>query len=113
MASPGTQYRQGDVLLIAMPALPAGLEAVPVLSHEPYPLVVGPDAGSHILQGSGGLRLYRQPNSGSAVSWIEITGDGVALDHHQHAPLTLEPGVWRVLLQREYDPAAGPRRVVD
>jgi hypothetical protein len=113
MASPGTQYRQGDVLLTAMPALPAGLEAVPLLPHEPHPLVAGPDAGSHVLEGNRGLRLYRQPGSGASASWLEVTGDDVTLDHHQHAPLTLEPGVWRVVQQREYQPVASPRHVLD
>src|SRR5689334_1162375 len=94
MTSPGTQYRQGDVLLVAMSALPADLEPVPILPHEPHALVRGADTGSHLMQTATGLRLYRQPGSAAPADWIEITGCSVTVQHHQHAPLTLEPGIW-------------------
>lgn len=38
-----------------------------------------------------------------------------ALKHEEHAPIPLDPGVYRVIQQREYDPeeAARQRRVAD
>jgi hypothetical protein len=116
MAPVGTQYRQGDLLLVAERALPAGLSAVPLATGERLPLVAhGARGGSHLLSSAPGLRAYRQRGGRDSVGWVEVSGGGITLTHDEHAPLTLEPGVWRVVRQREYDPSApgaGRRRRV-
>ena len=113
MALPGTQYRQGDLLLVAEASLPPGLEAIPWPPHGQLALVVGSAEGSHHLPAVPGLRLHRRPGSAAPAEWLEITGRPITVEHHQHAPLTLEPGLWRVVRQREHDPTTGPRPMRD
>ncbi|HYZ61445.1 MAG TPA: hypothetical protein VE650_03250 [Acetobacteraceae bacterium] len=112
MAPVGAQYRQGDVLLVAEPALPG--DAAPVaFAAEPLALVPGEAGpGSHTLAPSAVLRAYSRKGGDGSVVWIELAGT-VTLAHPEHAPVALEPGIWRVIRQREYEPAAAPRRVAD
>ncbi|MBL6081804.1 hypothetical protein JMJ56_27860 [Belnapia sp. T18] len=106
------QYRQGDVLLVAIDALPTEAEPV-AFTTEPLALVsTASGPGSHLLPPAPGLRAYRRKSSGD-VEWLELTGANLTLAHPEHAPIVLEPGIWRVVRQREYDPAAGHRRVTD
>ena len=37
----------------------------------------------------------------------------MTISHPQHGPLTLERGIWRVVRQREFDPANEPRHRAD
>ena len=108
MAPIGTQYRQGDVLLVAAAGLPAGLEPLPVPAHGIYPLASSgaPAGGSHLVPLSPAVRAFRPTGGGGAAEWLQVTGGGVTLTHPEHAPLRVEPGVWRVVRQREYDPSA-------
>jgi hypothetical protein len=112
MAPIGVQYRQGDVLLVAADRLPADVEPV-AFAAEPLALVpAAPGPGSHLLAPSPGLRVYRRRGGDGPIEWLELTGS-ITLAHPEHAPIMLEPGLWRVVCQREYDPAAGHRRVAD
>ena len=74
-----------------------------------------PDApGTHQLAPSVGLRAYRRSAGDGAIEWLEIAGGSVSLTHPEHAPMTLTPGLWQVIRQREFDPAASaPRRARD
>ena len=112
MASRGLQYRQGDLLLVAADALPVNVEPV-AFAAKPLalvPSVSGP--GSHLVDASPSLRAYCRRNGDGAIEWLDLTGT-ITLSHPEHASIMLEPGIWRVLRQREYDPVAGHRRVVD
>jgi len=43
-----------------------------------------------------------------------VTGPGpVALTHEEHAPLSIAPGDYRIIQQREYQPRETPRAVSD
>jgi hypothetical protein len=107
MAPIGTQYRQGDVLLVAEGALPPDLEAISGPTGNALALVPGtPGVGSHLLPVAPELRAYRRAGGDEPIDWLEIGSRGITLTHPEHAPLTLEPGIWRVVRQREYDPAA-------
>ena len=119
MAAPGTQYRQGDLLLTLADRLPADLELVP-LAGEPLLALMPParsGPGTHLVPSGPALRAFRQSGGEGLAEWLQITGSNVTLTHPEHAPLTLEPGVWRVTRQRQYDPAspgaAAHRRVAD
>ena len=37
------------------------------------------------------------------IEWLEVGEAGLTLTHGQHGALVLEPGLWRMGLQREYD----------
>ncbi len=109
MAPTGTQYRQGDVLLVAAAGLPAGLEPLPPPQRDLHPLAPSDAAagGSHLVPLSPGVRAFRPAGGeGGAAEWLQVAGGGVTITHPEHAPLRLEPGVWRVVRQREYDPSA-------
>jgi hypothetical protein len=49
MVSVGTQYRQGDVLLVAAQELPPDLEPLSLSMGELLPLVPGGSGGSHLV----------------------------------------------------------------
>jgi hypothetical protein len=113
MAPVDTQYRQGDILLVVVDALPA--DAEPIASAT-GPLALVPSApgpGSHLLPRSPNVRVYGRTGGDGAIEWLEISGGGITVAHPEHAPIRLEPGIWHVIRQREYDPAAGHRRVAD
>lgn len=117
MVTAGTQYRQGGILLVATERLPAAIEPVPLPGHQPLALTTGgTGAGSHLLPRAPALQAYRPAGGEGAAEWLEL-GERLTLTHPEHGPLTLEPGVWRVVRQREFDPAAPGarrhRRVVD
>ena len=111
MVTAGTQYRQGDTLLVAAEHLPAEVEPMPLPSGQPVALATGGTGfGSHLLPRAPALRAYRLAGGQGAAEWLEL-GERLTLPHPEHAPLTLESGVWRVVRQREFDPAApGARR---
>lgn len=92
--------RQGDVLLVRVRSIPKAAKrqhskGMIVLA---YGEVTGHahtvDAGKAVLSlGEGGVMF---------LTVEELT----AVRHQQHAPLTLEPGNYKVIRQREYTPEA-------
>lgn len=113
----GRQYRQGDLLLIEEERLPLGLEVIsppPGCSEVALMETDVAKQGSHIVPIGPMLSAYREVGPHAASGWLEVHGTGVTVRHAEHAPIYLEPGVWRVIPQRQYDPAkAAPRRVAD
>ncbi|OON68347.1 hypothetical protein [Hymenobacter sp. CRA2] len=97
-------YRHGDVLIAAVPALPASAVPQPglVLAH-------GEVTGhSHRIREIGAARLF---NDGRRI-YLHITAPTATLVHEEHRPITLPAGVYSVWQQREYSPEA-IRTVVD
>ena len=96
-------YRHGDVLLQRATALPAG--AFPVPGHV---LVRG--------EVSGHAHRLEDPNAGalfhSAAGFFLEVSRSTRIIHEEHAPISLEPGVYRYWQQREYSPRE-IRTVVD
>lgn len=102
------QYRHGDVLIQRRSSpIPEGVSQ---LSH--VTLAEGEATGhSHTLerpvQGAGPVlferdgQLYFKTNRKTAVT------------HQEHARIPLPRGSYEIIHQREYQPAAAPRRVVD
>jgi hypothetical protein len=69
---------------------------------------------SHIVPVGPALSAYREVGPNAGDGWLEVRGSGVTVTHSEHAPIHLEPGIWRVIPQRQYDPAtAAARRVTD
>lgn len=100
-----TMQRQGDVLLV--PAqLPKGAAAVE--SKGDVILAYGEVTGhAHRIKESAKVRMW----SAGAERFIQVL-EQTALTHEEHAPLLLQPGVYRIPQQVEYTPRE-VRRVAD
>ncbi len=100
-------YRQGDVCLIRVDALPDG--AKKESTDESVVLAYGEVTGhSH--------RLMTKVNGLSMYAWkedklVELREPG-QLVHEEHSTIALKPGLYKVVIQREYTPER-IRRVVD
>lgn len=103
------QFRQGDVLLVSVDAVPDGAKAVKreagrtVLAH-------GEATGHHHSFGAdAGVALMEVPTGERFLRVTKVA----ALEHQEHTTITVPPGVFRVIRQREYDDVEEWRRVVD
>jgi hypothetical protein len=89
---------QGDVLLVAVEATPD--DAVPEPRAERVVLAEG--------EATGHAHAVRERD---ARTWVHegqrylLTKSVTQLVHEEHAPIQVPPGVWRIVLQREYEPA--------
>lgn len=96
-----TQFRQGDVLIEKVDALPQGVRAIEreggrvILAH-------GEVTGHAHAIVEGGADLFETVN-GEHFLRLERP---VSVRHEEHAPIPLDAGVYRVLRQREYTPEA-------
>jgi len=101
-------YRQGDVGLLRISKLPQ--QAVAVESPDRIVLAYGEATGhAHAIDVSAGqARLWRSEKN----SYVEVRS-AADLRHEEHAPIRIEPGMYRVVLQREYDPVTAVRPVRD
>lgn len=91
------QYRQGDVLLEKMDNLPP--EAVRQEDDGRIVLALGEATGhAHAISTKHATRYQWQ---GDMLIDVEETSE---LVHEEHAAITLEPGIYRKVQQREYSP---------
>ena len=97
--------RQGDVLLV--PAqLPAG--AIQTETQGDVILAYGEVTGhAHRIRESTKVRMW----SAGAERFLQVM-EQTALTHEEHAPVTLQPGIYRLPQQVEYTPQE-VRRVAD
>lgn len=116
-----TTARQGDVLIQRVETLPAKLLTAPRDEHGHVVLALGEGSGHRHALRDKHVTAWRFAGSDDAeVDFIEVGGAGPATLNHEyvsgvmaeHHPITLPPGVYRVVRQREYSPA-GLVRVVD
>ena len=110
--SPGpAQVRQGDVLLVPIAELNLTTRAIPRV-------------GGRIVLAEGEATGHAHAIRSSAATLVAADGERylrvaapVTLDHEEHAALQVAPGIYRVVIQREYvPPEVSPvafRRVVD
>lgn len=106
-------FRQGDVLIELVAALPAG--AKDVTEDDRIVLAYGEVTGhAHAIyepqteaKPAGKARLW----DAGAERFLQVI-EKTALKHEEHAPVALEPGIYRVIQQREYSPEE-IRRVAD
>ncbi|HEX5826202.1 MAG TPA: hypothetical protein VFY23_01665 [Candidatus Limnocylindrales bacterium] len=115
-ATPGTHFRQGDVLLVALDeaSVPATLEPI---AHAPGRIVLaeGEVTGhAHAVHAPGAQLLHPRGNEDERLLRLPDPAD---LVHEEHATIPLPAGTYRIVIQREYVPAdivtQGWRRVVD
>lgn len=107
----GTQYRQGDILLVAETGLPSDAECLPLPADRVFALSQsdGQSGHAHSVQRPPGVMAFRARRGNGLIDWLQVIGASVTLTHPEHAPLTLAPGLWRVVRQREYDPVTARR----
>ena len=109
-----TSFRQGDLLLVAIREIPP--QAAPVAAARQRGsrrLVIarGEATGhAHTLPAVPGIRLLRTASAG----YLEVRMASALLSHEQHRALPIPAGRYRIIMQRQYDPAAaGARAVAD
>ena len=97
-------YRQGDVLIIPVAAIPNKTTAVKrdnglvILAH-------GEITGHHHSIADRQVELVTTEQANELRMWLEITTDEpVALVHQEHDTIMLPPGRYEVRRQREYAP---------
>jgi hypothetical protein len=95
-------FRQGDVLLISVDLIPPGVKEA---DHAKDGIVLawGEVTGHRHL-------VLTEPNAPKARMWdagaeryLQVL-ETTELRHEEHAEIKLKPGVYRVILQREYHP---------
>jgi hypothetical protein len=102
--------RQGDVLLVAVDAIPEGAERQPRRGR--LVLAEGEATGhAHAIEESDALEFRVGDER------FVLVRSKAQLIHEEHAPIDLPVGAYRVVIQREYEPAPiasqAWRRVVD
>lgn len=104
--------RQGDVLLLPIAAAPKNL--LPVAPEaERIVLAHGEVTGHHhSFALSERVALFREDGSGGGL-FLTVAGAPAALEHQEHAPLSVAPGAWEVIRQREWTDADEPIQVAD
>jgi hypothetical protein len=103
-----TVFRQGDVMLVRIDALPGGVKKMRVRGDRII-LALGEATGHHHSIAKKKGRLYEVPGQATIV---EVATALAELEHQEHDALPLPRGFYRVELQREYHPEA-IRRVAD
>lgn len=99
--------RQGDVLLQRVAELPKGATKKSWRKEGRIVLAYGEVTGhAHALE-----LAYSKMYEWQGDRLIECAA-GAKLEHEEHATITLEPGVYKVIQQREYTPQ-GIRNVAD
>jgi len=101
-------FRQGDVLLERIEAIPE--TAALLESNGAIVLAYGEATGHHHAIRNAKARLYRDPTT--QASYVEIAESLALLEHEEHNPISLDTGIYSVILQREYHPQEN-RRVLD
>ena len=93
------QLRQGDVFLMRVDSLPAGA-------------TIEKSAGGDIILAHGEATGHAHRVECSNASLYKIKGErllqvtrSTELKHEEHGPITLSPGVYKIVIQREYSPS--------
>ena len=107
-------YRQGDVLLMRVSALPDGAKEQPRVDNERIVLEYGEVTGhAHaVLDADAALYNIVDEAERVAAQYLVVRGVGVDLVHEEHGTITLPPGIYQRWFQQEYD-GEEERRVLD
>ena len=102
------QYRQGDVLLIAVDAIPGRAVPVPRDQGE-IVLAYGEVTGHRHAITEPRAELLALPDQEIEHRFLRIVGVQARLLHEEHDTITVPPGSYQVVRQREYVPPAPAR----
>jgi hypothetical protein len=101
--------RQGDVLLIAVEKIPGNSELLARDARNRVVLALGEATGHvHALHESG-VQMLRAANSDE---FLRVT-ETALLRHEEHTPISVPPGLYRVVRQREFVRETRSRPVLD
>lgn len=105
--------RQGDVLIVRVPTVPAGTREVPRDEAGRIVLALGEVTGhAHAIRDPDAT-LFQLTGADVEQRFLEITRE-VTLTHEEHDAITLAPGTYEVRRQREYvSPKRAPRLIAD
>jgi hypothetical protein len=113
-----TLFRQGDVLIEKIDALPPGLKEAPRDKHGHIVLALGEHSGHrHAIRDREVTSFLMESAERDALSadvdYILVGGSGATLNHEyvsgvkaDHEPIPLAPGAYRIAAQRQYSPQA-------
>ncbi len=106
-------FRQGDVFLTKIDAIPAGCKEEDLSQDSRVVLAYGEVTGhAHAIARDPETKvLPARAWSAGAERFIQVM-EKTALRHEEHAAIPLEPGIYKVGHQQEYTPAE-IRRVAD
>lgn len=93
-------YRQGDVLIIAADINTVGLK--PRSTGPRVILAHGESTGHHHSFCRQQADDFTDAGGGAVI----VTKAGAVLEHQEHTAITVPPGVYRGIRQREYTPQA-------
>jgi hypothetical protein len=93
-----TQHRQGDVLLTLVTEMPKGKKMK--AENGRVILARGEATGHHHSIAVADVETATETAEGIFLRIMSTTD----LVHQEHAPITLQPGIWKVTRQREYTP---------
>lgn len=92
-------YRQGDVLLMQIDAMPASAEESE-LEGGRIILAHGEVTGHAHAVDAAMAKIFADRE----IRFLQVGENGADLVHEEHATIALAPGVYRVVRQREYLP---------
>lgn len=102
------QARQGDVFIRRIKAIPA--DAKPVARKGDVILALGEVTG-HTHRIAAPLDAVDVLMEAERI--VMNVKRTVTVTHEEHGAITLEPGLYESFIQREFDPLAESRKVVD
>ena len=109
----GKLFRQGDVLLTQVDALPGKTQVIDPSTQQVtgrLVLAYGEATGHHhsITKNSNVALLETVTENATEAKgiFLSIMGDGATLVHQEHAPIKLPTGDYKVTIQKEYTPEA-------
>lgn len=100
--------RQGDVLLKPVGEIPADAKPVKRVGGRVI-LAEGEVTGHHHAIRDAGVGLLEVGER----RFLSVPETGAALKHEEHTKIDVAPGLYEVVIQREYDDAEEWRRVAD
>jgi hypothetical protein len=103
-------YRQGDILIVPISEIPKAAKRAKA-KHRRLVLAEGEATGHHhSIADSNAVDLLQLPSQDDL--FLLVKEGNALLEHQEHATITIPPGTYRIVRQREYSPEA-IRRVQD
>lgn len=101
-----TIYRQGDVMLRRVDALPAQAAAIPPTEPTRVILAYGESSGhAHAIDPTEAVEYTMQDAANVVRRFLSVAG-GAQVRHEEHAPVDLPAGIYEVIQQVDYSPGA-------
>jgi hypothetical protein len=105
------KFRQGDVFIFQVEE---GSQDTKKFNDVPNFILAEGEVTGHkhnLMPLEGGSVAVKKVND--MQIFVEIKGKGAKVVHDEHETITLEPGLYQVKIQQEYDPATYRRYVAD